>query len=653
MNSGRDRRIVREAVVPFLSMAFLACGVSPAGEAETAADERSAHPLADYDQWYAYGGDAGGKRFSPLRHLTPANVGELENAWTYRTGELAEGSPVADKLTFEATPIFFADRLYLSTAFGEIIALDAATGTEVWRYEPDVRRGTSYSELVSRGVSLWIDSRAAADAACRARILEGTIDARLIAVDAETGRPCDEFGDGGEVDLAAGYRAPRSNPGDYQVTSPPAIVGDVVVVGSSIGDNWHTDTGGGAVRGFDARSGELLWAWDPLTRDTDQIGAANAWSIISADPGRDLVFVPTGSPSPDFFGGARAGDNEHANSVVALRGSTGELAWSFQTVHHDLWDYDVAAQPALVTVSRDGRAVPAVAQATKMGNLFLLHRETGEPLFPVEERPVPQSDVPGESTSPVQPFPSVPRSLMPQAALQPEDAWGRNDTDRQECRELIARHDNDGIFTPPSLEGTIMYPGNGSGTNWGSVAYDPDRDWLLVSTSRFATLVRLVPREELDEEAARVEAGGEDYEIAEQRGVPYGMMRRTLLSSSGYLCNPPPWGTLAAVDLSTGEVRWEVPVGQRGGRTIGLANAGGPIVTAGGLVFLAATMDDRIRAFDLETGEVLWSAELPLSGMATPMTYAVDGRQYVVIAAGGHGKMGMPTGDYVVAFALP
>lgn len=636
-----------------LSTAISACHGSPDGAVEAPEGAPAPYPSIDYHDWYAYGGDAGGTRFSPLDQVTASNVGGLETAWAYRTGELAEGSPAADKLTFEATPIFFAGRLYLSTAFGEIIALDAATGTEEWRYDPKVRRGTSYSELVSRGVSLWVDSRAAGDTECYARILEGTIDARLIAVDAETGRPCDEFGDRGEVDLAAGYRAPRSNPGDYQVTSPPAIAGDVVVIGSSIGDNWQADTGRGAVRGFDARSGELLWAWDPLGHDTDRVGAANAWSIISADPARDLVFVPTGSPSPDFFGGARTGDNEYANSVVALRASTGELVWSFQTVHHDLWDYDVAAQPALVTVSRDGRVVPVVAQATKMGSLFLLHRETGEPLFPVEERPVPQSDVPGEVTSATQPFPILPRSLMPQAALRPDDAWGRNDTDRLECRELIARYDNHGVFTPPSLEGTIMYPGNGSGTNWGSVAYEPTRHWLLVSTSRFATLVRLVPREELDEEAARVEAAGEDFEIAEQRGVPYGMMRRTLLSSSGYLCNPPPWGTLAAVDLSTGEVRWEVAVGERGGQTIGLPNAGGPIVTGGGLVFLAATMDNRIRAFDLETGEVLWSAELPLSGMATPMTYEVDGRQYVVIAAGGHGKMGMPTGDHVVAFALP
>lgn len=612
--------------------------------------QRQSHTNA----WHAYGADAGGTRYAALDQIDRSNVGQLASAWTYRTGELAEGTVEPGKLTFEATPIFFDGALYLSTAFGRIIALDAATGEERWTFDPEVDRNVHYSETTSRGVSLFVDPRAEVGSVCAARILEGTIDARLIAVDARTGKPCEDFGVEGEVDLREGYdvgTSPRHQ--DYQVTSPPAVVGDVLVVGSSIGDNWNTDTGRGTVRGFDVRTGDLRWAWDPIPYEQGNVGAANAWSVFSADPERDLVFVPTGSPSPDFHGGLRPGDNRHANSVVALRASTGEMVWSFQTVHHDLWDYDVAAQPVLVTVSRDGLEVPAVAQATKMGSLFLLHRETGEPLFPVEERPVLQTDVPGEITSPTQPFPTLPRPLMPQGPLSPDDAFGLTDEDREECRALLAMHRSEGIFTPPSLEGTIMYPGNGSGTNWGSVAFEPERDLLLLTTSRFATLVQLIPADSLETERRLAREAGLDLEFGAQRGAPYAMKRRTLLSSSGVPCNPPPWGTLAAVDLRSGEVRWEVPVGDYQGETIGLPNGGGPMVTAGGIVFLGATMDDRFRAFDVETGEMLWTTELPLSAIATPMSYEVDGKQFVVVAVGGHGKMGLPTGDYVMAFSLP
>lgn len=613
----------------------------------------STHAQTHSAGWYAYGGDAGGTRYAPHDQITPENVHRLEVAWTIQTGEVGAQSPVAEKLTFEATPILFEERLYVSTAFGEIIALDAATGKVQWRYDPQVDRTINYSELASRGVSLWSDSEAEPGAACRARILIGTIDARLIAIDARTGTPCSDFGDSGQIDLADGFSV-GDNPQyvDYQITSPPAVVGDIIVVGSSIGDNWRTDTGSGAVRAFHARTGELRWTWEPFSREVGRAGAANAWSIISADPERELVFVPTGSPSPDFYGGLRLGDNEHANSVVALRASTGERMWSFQTVHHDLWDYDIAAQPALVSVTRDGQSVAAVAQATKMGSLFLLNRDTGEPLFPVEERSVPQTDVPGEESSPTQPFPLLPRTLMPQGPLTPEEAWGINDADRSECRTLIERYRNEGIFTPPSLQGTILYPGNGAGTNWGSVAYDPAREWLVLTTSRLATLVQLLPRDSLDAERARPDS--DEWEISAQRDAPFAMKRRTLVSSSGFPCNPPPWGTLAAVDLNSGDVVWEVPIGDHGDRSVGLPNGGGPIVTGSGLIFLGATMDNRFRAFDLDSGEVLWQTDLPLSAISTPMTYELaDGRQYVVIAAGGHGKMGLPTGDHLVAFALP
>lgn len=618
---------------------------------------------APNDQWPAYGGDPGGNRFSTLTDITPANVAGLEPAWTYRTGELGTNARDGRDLTFEATPLHFDGRLYLSTAFGRVIALDGADGREVWTYDAHVDREGSYSEVTSRGVSAWRDPEASPDAACARRIFAGTIDARLIALDAVTGQPCADFGTGGTIDLTE--RIGEHSPGDYQVTSPPAILRDLVIVGASIGDNFRVNTGSGVVRAFDARTGAPRWNWQPLVGAANgNVGAANAWSMMSVDAERDLVFVPTTSPSPDFFGGLRPGDNRDANSLVALRGATGERVWGFQTVHHDLWDFDLAAQPALVTIRRNGQPTDVVVQATKMGLLFVLDRETGTPVIPIEERPVPQSDVEGEASAATQPFPVRPPPLVPHDTLGPDSAWGLTDADRDECRALLSQYRSQGLYTPPSVQGTLMYPGNASGTNWGSTAYDPDRHLLILTTSRLTTLVQLFARD--DEARIREEsrASGEGWEIGLQRGAPYGMRRRTLVNSRGVPCTAPPWGTLAAVDLDEGAVRWEVPLGRGlepdhpladiAADVEGLPNSGGPLVTASGLVFVGATMDRRFRAFDVETGRELWSVELPRAGFATPMTYrAADGRQMVVIAAGGHGKAGLTLGDFVVAFALP
>jgi quinoprotein glucose dehydrogenase len=611
--------------------------------------------------WPNYGRDPGGSRYAPLKQITPGNVMHLAQAWVYRTGEDYSGTPFENRAAFEATPILLGGKLYLSTQTSRVIALDPETGKELWVYDPEVDTD-GISEMTSRGVSAWIDPETK-----RPRIYVGTLDARLIALDGETGKPITPFGHDGQIDLT--QNVGHVDKGSYQVTSPPAVINDVVVVGSAIGDNRRVESERGIVRGFNARSGESLWTWDPIPRAEGDpgwdewqpeqakiTGGGNTWSILSADPARDLVFVPTGSASPDYYGGERLGSNRYANCVVALRASTGEVVWSFQLVHHDLWDYDVPSQPTLCTVYRCGEELPAVAQASKMGHLFFFHRETGEPLFPIEERPVPASDVPGEEASPTQPFPVVTPPLVPQE-LSPDEAWGLTFWDRKRARERIESLRNEGMFTPPSLRGSLQFPGAAGGTNWGSVAFDPRRRLVVVNTSRLPFAITLRPRAEFEKEGPIP-----GVERAGQQGTPFGMHREALLSPWGLPVNPPPWGTLAAVSTESGKLVWQVPLG-----TIrdlapvplffnwGTPNMGGPIVTESGLVFIAATMDHYLRAFDVETGQELWRGRLPVAGQATPMTYRLseDGKQYVVICAGGHGKMGTRVGDYVIAFALP
>jgi quinoprotein glucose dehydrogenase len=619
--------------------------------------------------WPNYGRDPGGQRFSPLTAINRANVAKLEVAWTFRTGDAytpARSRPTAH----EATPLYIDGVLYLSTPLGRVIALDPVTGRERWAFDGKAPRDMGYGDFASRGVSSWT-SRGG-----ERRILVATIDARLIALDAKTGTPVTTFGTSGTVDLRQGLRIPPPGNGfaDYQQTSPPAVIGDTIVVGSSVADNGSTRMPSGEVRGFDAATGALKWTWHPIPQgasdtgaDTwkDQsatrTGAANAWSIIVSDPERGLVFVPTSSPSPDYFGGERKGANLFANSVVALRADTGQRVWHFQTVHHDLWDYDVASPPLLFDFTRDGRTRPAVAVMSKTGHLFILDRETGAPLIPVEERAVPKSDVPGEESSPTQPFPTAPRSLA-RTTLRAEEAWGLTDEDRAWCRETMSKLRTEGFFTPASVQGTLVVPGNVGGMAWGGAAYDRLHDTLILPVNDLAAEVRLIPRDKVDEERKSGRLSG-DFEYAPQRGTPYAMVRRFLLGPKARLpCMPPPWGTLAAVKASTGAVLWQVPLGQFGGTEAipeatqwGSIALGGPIATAGGLIFTAGTLEGAIYAFDVETGKRLWKGALPTSARATPMTYqGPDGRQYVVISAGGHGTpIGPPLGDYVVAFALP
>jgi len=616
--------------------------------------------------WPHYGNDPGGTRYSPLTQIDRENVRHLEVAWVHHHGDVLDGSgPDGATTAFQATPILRGDTLYYCTPLNRIVALDAETGEERWSFDPEVARETW--NLTCRGVAAWRDPERPQGAACATRILSGTTDARLLAVDAATGRPCADFGEGGEVDLTPGVGDPR--PGEYGVTSPPTVIGDVVAVGALVGDSGRIDAPAGVVRGYDARSGALRWAWDPAPPELgpappDAEGrpgwhraTANAWSIFSADAERDLLFVPTGSASPDFYGGLREGRDRYASAVVALRGSTGELVWHFQAVHHDLWDYDTPAQPTLLEVEQDGRRIPAVAQATKMGHVFVLHRETGEPVFAVEERPVPRGDLPGETYAPTQPFPTFPPPLHP-AGLRPEDAWGLTPWDRGRCEDLLRRHRNQGIFTPPSREGSIQYPGVAGGTNWGGVAWDPERRLLVTNQSRIPFVQTAVPRAE----AGGLRRDGPGVGLFRQEGTPFVERQEVLLSPLGIPCAPPPWGTLTAVDFAAESLRWEVPFGSTRGLApfpfwleLGVPNMGGPVVTASGLLFIGASTDGHFRAYDVETGEELWRTKLPAGGQATPMTYRLraDGRQYVVIAAGGHGRMGTELGDALVAFALP
>ena len=639
-----------------LALAFFGCGA-----------EEMTLPGGPVAGWPTWGGDPGGSKYSPLAQIHRGNVHALEVAWIYRTGAVADGrGGRPKKAQFEATPVLDEGTLYFCSPLNRVFALNAETGVERWVYDPKVDPTLRWGRTC-RGVALWRDAERASSERCVRRVFTGTGDARLIALDADDGRPCEDFGDGGQIDLHRGVG--DHDPWEYQVTSPPTVVRDVVAVGAMVADNQRRAAPSGVVRGFDVRSGALRWAFDPVDPGVPPLppapdgsaryhtGTANAWGVFSADPERDLLFVPTGNATPDFFGGHRRGVDHYASSVVAIRVSTGEVVWSFQTVHHDLWDYDVGAQPALIDLELGGEVVPAVAQATKMGHLFLLQRETGKPLYAVEERPVAQGGVPGERLSPTQPFPTHPPPLHPHG-LKPEDAWGFTFWDRERCARRIEAARSEGIFTPPSLGGTIQFAGVAGGINWGGVAFDPSRRWLVMNVNRVADVTTLVPQDEADSTVRDPPLRS----FFPQRGTPYAAIRESLVSPWGVPCNAPPWGTLLAVDLDSGEKVWEVPLGTTRDLVtwpfwfkFGLPSMGGPIVTAGGLVFIGASLDDYLRAFDVETGEELWRARLPAGGQATPMTYRLReaGKQYVVVAAGGHGGLGTRPGDYLIAYALP
>ncbi len=577
---------------------------------------------------------------APQDRITPATVGRLAVAWTYDTHESTEPArPGGKRPAFEATPVVASNRLYLSTPRGLVVALDAESGAETWRVDLKVRGDANYSDFANRGVSVAGD-----------RIYVGTVDARLVCLDRRDGSFCKGFGAQGQVDLVAGLRRKPEWPGEYGVTSPPAVYRDLVIVGSSVADNSRVRMSSGEVRAFDAATGALRWTFHPLPENA-AAGGANTWSRITVDDENGLVFLPTGSASPDYFGGLRQGDNNYANAIVALRAATGEVAWSFQTVHHDLWDYDVASPPMLYA----GKSGPAVAVGSKTGHLFLFDRLTGQPVFPINERPVPQSDVSGEHAAATQPFPERPPSLVPQQITE-QDIWGATPQDRDACLATFRRLRNEGVFTPPSLAGSIHVPGNIGGLHWGGTAWDPANRLIIAPVNRLPAIIRLLPRADYD----RARKDNPGVEITEQDGAPFSMSRQFLLSPSGIPCVAPPWGELVAVNADTGAIAWRTTLGDMstllGAKSItptGSPNLGGAAVTSSGLLFIGAVLDPHLRAFDTKSGRQVWEAQLPTSARATPLVFTTaSGREMVAIAAGGHDTPFSRPGTTLLVFGL-
>jgi len=605
-----------------------------------------------------------GQKYSPLDQINTDNVADLELAWEYHTGELdvEKGTLHA----FQDAPSLIDGSLIICTTSRRLIALNPETGEERWTFDA---KSKITGMRKCRGISAWVDDEAAPEAMCKTRIFLGTADYRLFAVDSRTGKPCPEFGDGGKVVMQPSK--PEIFPGEVSAGSRPAIVNGVVVVGSTVADDQRVEAPSGRILAFDARTGEPRWSFEPLARDPDdpasqtwepgdaaRHGGGNVWTEMAVDEALDLVYLPTSSASVDFYGASRPGDNLYADSIVALKGATGEVAWHFQFVHHNIWDYDTPSQPLLMDLPYNGEQVPALVQNTKMGLIYVFNRETGEPLIPIVEQPVPQDGaVPEEVLSPTQPFPVGMPRLVAQG-ITPEDAWGFTPIDRWLCRKRIRKLKYGPMYTPPSVQGTVLQPAASGGPNWGGGAYDPDSHIMVVPSNRVPMIITMVPQDDVELDADQAIETGVSMTFP-NAGAPYATRLEPLLSPLGAPCSAPPWAALSAVDLSTGQLVWEVPLGSIHKMAhlpfdvnFGTPGAGGPLVTAGGLVFIGYTLDDRLRAFDLRTGETLWHAELPAAGMAPPMTYEDGGTQYVVLTAGGHSMYGSTMGDSVVAYKL-
>lgn len=655
-------------VGPAALLALTGCG--PSFEATTAAEATSRTTTA----WPEYGGGTG-QRYVAADQIDRGNIADLEVAWIYRTGHVAaeETATVGSTSAFELTPILAEGRLLLCTPFNDVVALDPLTGGELWRYAHQLDLTGHYSnQMVCRGVSYWPGSRTERSpegAACSTRVFTATNDGYLVALDTASGQPCADFGEGGRVSLKRGVGG-EEYLGEYQQTSPPAVVGDNVIIGAAIGDNRRLDAPSGVIRAYDARTGNQVWAFDlaPPNYDYEHdlvseegfaLGTPNVWGVMTVDAERGWVYVPTGNPAPDYYRTGEPDMDYYGTSVVALDGATGEVQWHFNTVLNDFWDYDVGAQPTLADIEIDGRMVPVLIQGTKMGFVFVLNRETGVPVVAVRYEPVPREGPLASQLSPMQPFPPPAYRLSPEVTA--DQAWGLTPFDEGACRNLLEEVRTGPIYTPVTEQWTVVAPSNAGGINWDGVAVDAARGRIYARSSNIPFIVKLIPRESF-----QGRDGYEwDVELAEQRGLPFAMARKPLLSSLGLPCSEPPWGFVTAIDIASGTQVWRVAHGTTRdiapvpiSLNLGVPGMGAPIVTASGLVFQAGAWENVLRAYDADTGEELWQGKLPASPQATPMSYAVttdDGteKQFVVIAAGGHARMGSTMGDHVVAFALP
>ncbi|WP_288429777.1 glucose/quinate/shikimate family membrane-bound PQQ-dependent dehydrogenase [uncultured Agrobacterium sp.] len=621
------------------------------------------NPVPD-NEWHQYGRTSYGQRYSPLTQINTENVGELKEAWRYQTGDVKLPQDVGET-TYQVTPLKVGNTLYLCTPHNWAIAVDAATGKEKWKYDPNVGLNPDRQHQTCRGVTYYAEPTAQAGSQCAARVYLPTSDARLIALDAGTGQVCTSFADQGTLHLEVGM---QYNPaGYYYSTSPPAIVGNKIIIGGAVNDNYSTQEQSGVIRAFDVNSGELLWNWDsgnptqtqPLQPgQTYTTNSPNSWSVFSVDEALGLVYIPLGNQVPDQLGMGRSENVEkYSSSIVALDVNTGQDRWVKQFVHHDLWDMDVPAQPVLLEITKpDGQTVPALVGPTKQGDIYVLDRRNGDPILAVTEEPAPSGAIPEDFSAPTQPTSAL--SFKPEP-LQEKNMWGVSMFDQLACRIKFHQLNYKGRYTPPSLNGTLVYPGNFGTFNWGSVAVDPERQVMFGMPTYLAFTSQLVPR-------AQIPPKGQDEKGSEQGlnrndGAPYGVLMGPFLSPIGIPCQAPPWGYVAGADLRTGKIAYKHKNGTVRDMTplplpfkVGVPGIGGPMITKGGVAFLGAAVDDYLRAYDLTSGKQLWEARLPAGGQATPMTYALDdGKQYVVIVAGGHGSVGTKPGDYVIAYKLP
>ena len=628
----------------------------------------SAIPDAD---WPAYGRNQEGQRYSPLKQINDKNVGQLKEAWTFQTGDVKRPTDPGE-ITNEVTPIKVRDTLYLCTAHQQLFALDAATGKQKWKFDPRLDTNPSFQHVTCRGVSYHeaTADNASADVVsdCPRRIILPVNDGRLFAINADNGQLCESFANKGILNLQTNM--PVTTPGMYEPTSPPIITDKVIVIAGAVTDNYSTREPSGVIRGFDVNSGKLLWAFDPGAKDPNTIpgdehhfslNSPNSWAPAAYDAKLDLVYLPMGVTTPDIWGGNRTPEQErYASSIVALNATTGKLVWSYQTVHHDLWDMDMPSQPTLADITVKGETVPVIYAPAKTGNIFVLDRRDGKLVVPAPEKPVPQGAAKGDYVTPTQPFSDL--SFRPKKDLSGADMWGATLYDQMVCRIIFHNLRYEGIFTPPSEQGTLVFPGNLGMFEWGGISVDPNRQVAIANPMALPFVSKLMPRGPGNpmEPPKDAKGSGSESGIQPQYGVPFGVTLNPFLSPFGLPCKQPAWGYISAVDLKTNEVVWKKRIGTVRDSSplplpfkMGMPMLGGPISTAGNVLFIGATADNYLRAYNMSNGEKLWEARLPAGGQATPMTYEVNGKQYVVISAGGHGSFGTKMGDYIVAYALP